>query len=200
MTVPEQLGGESPKDHEPSPLYENLRTEYFKIVDIVTDFDQRLLTIKGWGVTLSLASIGIGFQQRHYGLFLVAAISGLAFWLVEGVTKVHQMRYYPRMGDIEVAAYNLYRTDTKDGPVSSPLIDWGWYTAGPRVRGGALKGDPDPNVPKPWPKSANRSGSFLHRLRNQPLVYPHVLFPHLVSFSVGTALFLIGLSGQFGSI
>lgn len=196
--TPEQLQGGSSKDSGQSPLNENLQTEYFKIVDIVTDFDQRLLTIKSWGVTLSLASIGIGFQQRHYGLFLVAAISGLAFWLVEGVTKVHQMRYYPRMGDIEVAAYNLYRTSTKDGPVSSPLIDWGWYTAGPRVRGGAPKGDF--NIPRPWPASASRGGSFLHRLRGNPFFYPHVLFPHLVSFIVGTALFLTGLSGQFGSI
>jgi hypothetical protein len=118
--------------------------------------------------------------------------------LVEGVTKVHQMRYYPRMGDIEVAAYNLYRTDTKDGPVSSPLIDWGWYTAGPRIRGGKPKGDP--NIPHPWPESATRSGSFLHRLRSHPLAYPHVFFPHVVSFIAGTVLFLLGLSGQFGSI
>ncbi len=139
MKRPEELKEQSARVHEPSPLHGDLQAEYFKIVDIVTAFDQRLLTIKGWGVTLSLASIGIGFQQRHYGLFLVAAISGLAFWLVEGVTKIHQMRYYPRMGDIEVAAYNLYRADTEDGPVSSPLIDWGWYTAGPRVRGGPAR-------------------------------------------------------------
>jgi hypothetical protein len=31
------------------------------LTDIVKDFDQRLLTIKGWGVTLSLASLGLGF-------------------------------------------------------------------------------------------------------------------------------------------
>lgn len=198
MTAPEQPAGETPEGRQPSPLEVNLRTEYFKIVDIVTDFDQRLLTIKSWGVTLSLASIGIGFQQRHYGLFLVTAISGLAFWLVEGVTKGHQMRYYPRMGDIEVAAFNLYRVDTKDGPVSSPLIDWGWYTAKPRLRGGPSKGDP--NVPRPWPESAPLSESFLHRLRGHPLAYPHVLFPHVVSFVAGTILFLIGLSGQFGPI
>ena len=51
--------------------------EYFVISKIVTDFDNRLLTIKGWGVTLSLVALGLGFQLRSYGKFLVAAVSSL---------------------------------------------------------------------------------------------------------------------------
>src|SRR6185503_10660426 len=51
-------------------LHDDLQAEYAKLVDIVTTYDQRLLTIKGWGVTLSLASLGLGFQQNHYGLEL----------------------------------------------------------------------------------------------------------------------------------
>ena len=78
-------------------LHDDLQAEYAKLVDIVTGYDQRLLTIKGWGVTLSLASLGFGFQQGHYGLFLVAAASGLAFWAVEATTKIHQIHYYPRL-------------------------------------------------------------------------------------------------------
>ena len=78
-------------------LHDDLHVEYYKLLDLVGAFDQRLLTIKGWGVTVSLASIGLAFQQQHYGLFLVAAITGIAFWGVEAVTKVHQMRFYPRM-------------------------------------------------------------------------------------------------------
>ena len=127
----------------------------------------------------------------------MAAASALAFWLLEGATKFHQMRYYPRMGDIEVAAFNLYRADTRDGPVSSPLLDWGWYTAGPRVRGGPYKGDP--NRPTPWPKIADRSKLPLFQ-RLRPLSFPHVVFPHRVSFTAGTILFVIGLSGHLGPI
>jgi uncharacterized membrane protein len=77
-------------------LHNDLQVEYGKLVDIVTSYDQRLLTIKGWGVTLSMASLGLGFQQNHYGLFLVAAASGFAFWLLEAFTKIHQIHYYPR--------------------------------------------------------------------------------------------------------
>ncbi len=50
-------------------LHDDLLSEYYRLVDLVVGFDQRLLTIKGWGVTLSLASIGFGFQQSHDGLF-----------------------------------------------------------------------------------------------------------------------------------
>jgi hypothetical protein len=172
-------------------LHDDLKAEYYAIAETVTAFDQRLLTIKGWGVTLSLTSLGLGFQQGHYGLFLVAAASGLAFWLVEGSIKQHQMRYYPRMGDIEVAAYELYRHEGLHGPVSSPLIDWGWYTAGSRVRRGTPSGDPQ--VPSRWPDVNAKPGKH-------PLLFPHVALPHLISVGVGAILFIIGLSGGLGPI
>ena len=37
------------------------------MADTVANFDQRLLTIKGWDVTFSLAAIALGFQQNQYG-------------------------------------------------------------------------------------------------------------------------------------
>jgi hypothetical protein len=172
-------------------LHEDLQAEYYKIADTVASFDQRLLTIKGWGVTFSLAAIALGFQQNHYGLFLVAAASGVAFWLIEGSTKLQQMRYYPRMGDIEVAAYDLYRADTEHGPVSSPLIDWNWYTAWSRLRGGNYKGDP--SVPRRWKEVNDKPGK-------SPLLFAHVALPHLVAALLGAALFCLGLAGIFGPI
>lgn len=180
----------------PDRLHNDLQTEYAKLVDIVSSFDQRLLTIKGWGVTLSLASLGLGFQQRHYGLFLVAAVSGVAFWLVEATTKLHQIRYYPRMGDIEFISYELFQVETPNGPASSPLIDWGWYMAWPRLR--RLKGDDrrreyDPSKPQPWPKQ--QSGPL-----QRPWLFPHVAFPHVVAVVAGTVLFVLGLFGVFGPI
>ena len=175
-----------------SRLHDDLMTEYFKLVDLVRDVDQRLLTIKGWGVTLGLASLGFGFQQDHYGLFLVAAVSALAFWIVEGTTKVHQMRYYPRMGDIEVAAFHLFRLETpQTGPVSAPLIDWSWYTAGARVLGGEPKGSS--RVPERWPEEPRKA-------RSHPFVLPHVMFPHVITIVVGVTLFVIGLAGGLGPI
>jgi hypothetical protein len=172
-------------------LHGDLQAEYYKIADTVASFDQRLLTIKGWGVTFSLAAIGLGFQQHHYGLFLVAAASGVAFWLIEGSTKLQQMRYYPRMGDIEAAAYDLYGIQTEHGPVSSPLIDWSWYTAWPRLRGGYSKGDP--RVPRRWKDINEKPGK-------SPLLFAHVALPHLVAALLGTALFCLGLVGVFGPI
>jgi hypothetical protein len=181
---------EQPPEPDLGRLHDDLQAEYAKLADTVDAFDQRLLTIKGWGVTLSLASLGLGFQQDHYGLFLVAAASGLAFWLVEATTKMHQIRYYPRMGDIEVIAYELFRVDTLSGPASSPLIDWGWYTAGPRVRKKESKGDP--RTPRPWELRADPP--------QRPWTGGHVAFPHLVAVAMGAVLFVLGLLGVFGPI
>lgn len=179
-------------------LHDDLIKEYFALSDLVTSFDQRLLTIKGWGVTLSLASLAGGFQQDHYGLFLVAAVSGVAFWVVEGATKFHQKRYYPRMGDIEVAMFELFQAHTPSGrPVSSPLLDWGWFTAARRLHGGADKGRAS-DTPQRWPE--DNPLSRLGRVRYTPLWYPHVVLPHLIAVVVGGALFMIGLLGYLGPI
>jgi hypothetical protein len=185
-----------PEDPRLARFHDDLICEYYKIADLVTSFDQRLLTIKGWGVTLSLASIGLGFQQSHYGLFLVAALGGLSFWIVEATTKFHQLRYYPRMGDIEVACYDLFRVDSDHGPATSPLIDWGWYTAKRRVRGGPKKGES--HIPQPWPEDNPLSAG--RRVRFSTMLYPHVMFPHVIAMIAGTVLFVIGLAGYFGSI
>lgn len=179
-----------------SRLHDDLIGEYNKLADLVTSFDQRLLTIKGWGVTLSLASIGLGFQQDHYGIFLVAALGGLSFWIVEATTKSHQLRYYPRMGDIEVACYELFRVEGESGSTSSPLIDWSWYTAQRRVRGGPKKGEP--RTPQRWPDENPLSAG--RRVRSSTIFYPHVMFPHVIAMVAGMVLFVVGLAGGLGPI
>lgn len=172
-------------------LHDDLKSEYAQLVEIVNGFDQRLLTVKGWGVTLSLASLGLGFQQDHYGLFLVAAASGFAFWLLEAYAKMHQIHYYPRMRDIEVIAYELFAVETPSGPASSPLLDWSWVAAAPRIHSG--RGKSDPRRPRPWPDE--RDGRSI-----QPWWYVHVMFPHLIAIVVGSILFVLGLCGAFGPI
>lgn len=68
-------------------------------------------------------------------MFLVAAAGALGFWLIEGSTKSHQIRYYPRVSDIETIAHELYGEHTMQGTASSPLINWGWQTAAQRIWG-----------------------------------------------------------------
>src|SRR5262245_38685040 len=140
---------ESPSKADLDRLHDDLQVEYAKLVEIAGAFDQRLLTIKGWGVTVGLAALGAGFLKDHFGLFLVAAASGLAFWLLEATTMRLQIRHYPRMGDIEFIAYELFGVRPPTGPpASSPLIQWGWHTADQRLREAPSKGDP--RRPTPW--------------------------------------------------
>jgi hypothetical protein len=95
------------------------------------------------------------------------------------------------MGDIECISYELSRVETPNGPASSPLIDWGWYTAGPRIRRWPSKGDP--RKLKPWPDE--QEGRLL-----RPWAFAHVAFPHSVALVMGTVLFVLGLLGVFGPI
>lgn len=171
----------------PSANEEALLKEYYEILKIVGDFDGRLLTVKGWGVTLSLAALSLGFQQSHYGLFLVASLSGLGFWLIEGVMKRHQMRYYVRMREIELLQYQRMTPD--DAKVfSSPRIDSSWSFAGDLYEG---KQDGDY---RPVGISGPR--------KSYQLVWclPNVFLPHVISVLAGLALFAYGRHGSLGTM
>ncbi len=124
--------------------------EYLKLVDVVGNFDARLLTVKSWGVTLSLVALGLGFKEKAWGYFLLAMISGLAFWTIEYKMKGHQISYYVRMAEIEHACYKLaqaeYSSLNADQPVRkemtsaeyallAPRVDWSWHYANRLLRG-----------------------------------------------------------------
>lgn len=172
-------------------LHDDMQADYYKLLELVGAFDQRLLTIKGWGVTVSLASIGLAFQQSHYGLFLVAAISGVAFWGVEAVTKTHQMRFYPRMRAIEVISCQRFGVSSNDGVASSPLIDWSWKL-GPQDYHQPREFDPDrPERERP---TLRTRPSGVRRLA-RTICFLHVALPHVISVLAGVILFALGASG-----
>lgn len=78
-----------------------LKEEYFHIQKVVEDFDAKSLTIKAWSVTLSMAGIGAAYFQGKPFILLLAAISALLFWLIEGYWKTFQYAYYARIWEIE---------------------------------------------------------------------------------------------------
>jgi len=158
--------------------------EYFALLDTVAEFDRRLLTVKGWGVTLSLVVLGFGFLYRHYGLFLVAAVSGFAFWAIEGQMKRHQMRFYFRMREIEVLLFE--QSKNSKSQIITPQIDWAWYLA-PKYYNGKEEGEPQD------PKRYSRNQAYRY-----VWLFPHVCLPHLISVAVGGALFVFGLQGELG--
>jgi len=154
------------------------KDEYFALVKVVADFDQRLLTVKGWGVTLSLAALGLGFQYRAYGFFLVAAASSFAFWVIEHAGKRHQMRHYVRIREIEVNRYRRASDDEK--AYSSPRTDWSWETARRTLAGevGQESRAPEYRGRNKWYGVAG--------------LLPHVAFPHAITLVIGLYFFYQG--------
>jgi hypothetical protein len=184
--------------HDPGWLRDDLQKEYYEILGVVSGFDQRLLTIKGWSVTLSLALLGLGFQQGHYALFGLAAITGVGFWTVEAISKSHQMRFYSRMRDIELAAYNLNhvmlpvidesRRDREEplGEVSAPRIDMYWsYPKGQEA---------DWRASVPWRRTPEDLRKMLHRAAWRV----HIMMPHVIAVVVGVAFYLLAVGNTPG--
>lgn len=163
-----------------------LSTEYYKLLDIVNEFDKRLITIKGWGVTLSLGALALGFQYQHYGLFLVASVSAIAFWFIEGVFKKFQMRFYVRMRDIEVINFELSKYKLHDGSIiSTPQIDWSWKKAPDYFKG---------TINEPLrPERYNESSYYFYAF---PWFAPHVCLPHIITMVTGGLLFILGFFGR----
>lgn len=117
-----------------SLLREDLSKEYYALLDVVSNYDGWLLIVKGWSVTLSLAALGLAFQQRHYALFLLAAVTGAAFWVLDGLMKGYQYRYYVRMREIEYTAYLINPVvvggEYGNQKISAPRIDMTWPFTG----------------------------------------------------------------------
>ena len=135
---------------DPKLLREDLGKEYYEALGVVSSYDGWLLIVKGWSVTLSLAALGLAFQQRHYAFFGLAAVTGAAFWYLDGLMKGYQYRYYVRMREIEYTAWLINRVrfdDSRYGgsEISAPRIDMTWTFTGFPQRGDGTKWDW-----KPW--------------------------------------------------
>jgi hypothetical protein len=158
--------------------------EYAAITRIVSEYDGRLVTIKSWSITLSLASIGLGFQQQHYALFAIGAVTGVCFWVIEAIAKRHQVRYYPRMRQLEV--WSAASTDLMIGDqhVSAPRIDWAWTAAGRDDPAAALN-----EVPR------ELTSNEIRRMRQHTLWLPHVFLPSLLAVVGGLLLFVLAAAG-----
>jgi hypothetical protein len=159
------------------------QAEYFALVNAVEDFDRRLLTIKGWGVSLSLVALGLGFQYRAFGFFLIAAASSLAFWAIEAVTKRHQIRNYPRIREIEVNRYKKASADER--PYSAPRMNWSWTQAKLVFAGRGALGAEITEIQS----GPNRGYMY-------SFAFPHVALPHAITFAIAVALFVLGCTGH----
>jgi hypothetical protein len=177
-----------PPLHDPERLLDELSKEYYAVVGIVSGFDQRLMTIKGWSVTISLAALGFGFQRGHYALFGLAAITGLVFWIIDILTKRHQLRYYPRMRDIEVAAFELNNVEVHNVELgtsrvlSAPRVDWTWSLPEKQPEEGQ----------RDLPPEERPQETLKAMLRGVPWM-GNVILPHIVAIVLGIILFFAAL-------
>ena len=163
---------------------------------VVSSYDGWLLIVKGWSVTLSLAALGLGFQQGHYALFALAALTGAAFWFLDGLMKGYQFRYYVRMREIEYTAY-LINSVALGGEyggrkLSAPRIDMTWgfkgYSAEPRPDPDSRAEDRNPDWRADEP--LRRSPRQIHEDLRRRFWLLNVMLPHILAVVLGAGLFI----------
>lgn len=161
---------------------QDLMREYAILQDQITAHDGRIMSVKGWSVTLSLAAITLGFQTGHFALFGLAAFTASGFWFLDGLLKGYQVRHYTRINEIEVIAAELFSVDIPGhGPASSPQISWSWFNAaGPRR--------------PPEMRTVEDNNNALRKT----FVYANVMIPHVVAVGLGIALFVAAALGAPG--
>ena len=179
-----------------SRLREDLTKEYYALLDVISNYDGWLLIVKGWSVTLSLAALGLGFQQRHYALFALAALTGGAFWFLDGLMKGYQFRYYVRMREIEYTAYLISSValggEYGSRKLSAPRIDMTWgfkgYSTEPRPDPDSRAEDRNPDWRADEP--LRRSPQQIHEDLRRRFWLLNVMLPHILAVVLGVGLFI----------
>jgi hypothetical protein len=150
-------------DAEKIPL---LKDEYLLLEKAYEDYDARLMTIKGWGATVAIAAIGLGFYQNSY-LWLFAAGASVVFWYLESIWKVYQYNYDPRIEMLECA----FR-ENQFSKIAPFQISDSWW-----------KSDEQRRI-------QTHGFPFLNTM-----IKPSVYFPHAVTVSIGVVLFVLEWQG-----
>jgi hypothetical protein len=106
------------------------KEEYFYLQKTIEDFDSRLLTLKSWSITFSLAGIGGAFAGRSAAVFLVAGGAALLFWMLEVLWKSFQVAHQWRVTDLE----KLFRDETASLPPLQITTTWNKSYSGLTLR------------------------------------------------------------------
>jgi hypothetical protein len=114
----------------------------------------------------------------------VGAVTGICFWLIEAMSKRHQVRYYPRMRQIEAWSAAATGLMIGDQRVSAPRIDWAWTAAG--------RGDPEAAL-REMPREM--TSDEIRRMRRHVLWLPHVFMPSLLAVAGGVCLVILAAAG-----
>ena len=146
------------------PTREELLTEYYKLIDLIYNYDSYLVQIKTGSISLGSIAAGIGIGlQSIYPVFLVVILS-LAFWFTEASFKVVQLSNFKRVKELENA-----------------LGSWSYENTN----------FPAPRIIQGY--SENRKANEESKLWWKVIWWKHVMFPHILFLIGGLVGMLVSL-------
>ncbi len=103
-----------------SDAYDLAVQEYFHLSSILESYDEKILTIKGWGVTVSLVLLGTAVLRKSRPTLLVSGLGAVAFWLLEAYYGIIARAHADRVVELERSLR------TGSAAVPSPAIYSSW--------------------------------------------------------------------------
>jgi hypothetical protein len=82
-------------------LRAELREEYFKVIDILQNYDLYFLSIKNWGVTAIGVAATVGLANKAPIVFLLITFIAVGFWITEVRFKLLQLGHTLRATELE---------------------------------------------------------------------------------------------------
>lgn len=143
-----------------------LKEEYFKIHELMERFDEKVIVMKGWSITVSTAAVGAAFVEEKPALLLLAAAAAFFFWVIESFWKTFQEAHYLRLRAIE--SYFAGR----EADIEALQIGSTWMHA--------------------WHKGLGGGAGPVRARWGQRMTELHVALPH-AAFVVGCLLLFTGL-------
>ena len=83
-------------------LANTLKDEYLLLQQFYEDIDQKGLTIKGWSITVAIATFGAAFVYGKTEAYLISIASGLLFWYLESYWRGLSYFFSTRIKEIEL--------------------------------------------------------------------------------------------------
>ncbi len=90
--------------------------------EVMDKYDGSLEKIRGWAVTLWIASLGWSFQVKRKEVVLLSIVVLFTFWILDGLNKSYREGYKARRDTIAKALREFFDRGSLPADFSSPNL------------------------------------------------------------------------------
>ncbi|MER7604765.1 hypothetical protein [Nocardioides sp. NPDC127503] len=100
--------------------FELVKLDMSELQQSIRNYDSLLVQVKGWAVTVGLASTGFSVTSHKPAVAVLGVFATLTFWAIDSARRATQDRMIARAGNIERLFENGAVDDAMSDPRSRP--------------------------------------------------------------------------------